>query len=164
MCVLLPPRTDPKRKRQRQRECTCLAQLSSASNRAQIPRVLLHRVLTKNCTKHDFNKTAPVRDQHKWTGTDFGDFFYRDKPSCPWMREMDRALNSHQVESCDVTSRHIFWANCFRSEIKTPLQQHADYKTDNTVNKCVLRQQFEESLRVFQLSEMLFLLWTVFTI
>lgn len=35
-------------------------------------------------------------------------FFNQDKPSRPWMKESDQALNRHQVESCDVTSRHIF--------------------------------------------------------
>lgn len=89
-------------------------------------------------------------------------FFHRDKPSCPWTRETDQALNSHQVESCDVTSRHIFWANCFRSQIKTPPQLHADYEFNNTVNKCLFRQQFEESLSIFQLSKTPFLL--LFTI
>lgn len=67
------------------------------------------------------------------------------------MKESDQALNRHQVESCDVTSRHIFWANCFCSVIKTPLQLHVDYESNNTVNKRMFPQQFEESLSVFQL-------------
>lgn len=82
--------------------------------------------------------------------------FNRDKPSRPWMRERERALNSHQVESRDVTSRHSFWANSARSQIKTPPPLHGDYESNNTVNKWVFRRQRKESLRIFLLSETLF--------
>lgn len=84
-----------------------------------------------------------MRDQQEGNGADFTDCFYGDKPSCPWMRRTDQALNSHQVESRDVTPRHIFWANCCCSEIKTPLQLHADYESNNTANKCMFPKQFD---------------------
>lgn len=161
LCVCFYLRGQTQREKGRDRESALVLPNSQASNTAQIPRVLLHCVLTKKKnkkikknTKHNFNKTAPVRDQHEWNGTGFSDFFFffnQDKPSRPWMKESDQALNRHQDESCDVTSRHIFWANCFCSVIKTPLQLHVDYESNNTVNKRMFPQQFEESLSVFQL-------------
>lgn len=57
--------------------------------------------------------------------------------------------------------RHIsprLWTNCNCSKHKTPLQQPAEYKSNNCVNKCMFHQQFEESLSPPHLSKTLFLL------
>lgn len=157
VCVLLPQRTDPERKRQRQRVSALVLPdsplLSTVSNTTQIPCVLLHHVQK---TRNARTCKPSLRAWNEW----FQSTFIKIKLClCPLMRKKtDRALNSHQIESRDVTSRHVFWANCNRSEFKTPLWLHANYKSNNSLNKCMFHQQFEESLSPTHLSKTLFLL------
>lgn len=103
LCVFLPRRTDSERKRQRQRECTCLAQLSSASNTALIPRLLLLRVLTEKTHKARVEQNWRTRVKRLFFNVFF--FFNRDKPSCPWMRE--KRIERLTVARSNLVTSHL---------------------------------------------------------
>lgn len=158
LCVCFYLRRQTQREKGRRRECTCLAQLSSASNTAQIPRVLLHHVLTKKRTKRNFNKTGP-RERPTWEKWCWfwGIFFFIKMNLC--VLGWEKQIEHFTVTKSNLVTSHLatfFEPIAFAPEIKTPLQLRADYESNNPVNKRMSPQQFEESLGVFQLLSFFF--------
>lgn len=157
MCFYLRGRTQ--RERGRDREWVhlfCPTLLCFPQSQIQLRFPVFCCTMCRSKTRNARTCKPSLRAWNEW----FQSTFIKIKLClCPLMRKKtDQALNSHQIESRDVTSRHVFWANCNRSEIKTPLWLHANYKSNNSLNKCMFHQQFEESLSPTHLSKTLFLL------
>ena len=57
---------------------------------------------------------------------------------CPLSEKLGRTPNTHQLEPCDVTSRHIFEPIAIAASKETPPQLNAEYESNNSVNKHLL--------------------------
>lgn len=162
MCASTSEDRPREKEAETQSECTCLAQLSSAfhsrkqnsdrlSSVAACAYQKTHNARTSKCPVAK-KKRAAQQEGFQLT------FIQIQRSLCPLIRGTHQALNSHQIESCDVTSRHVLEPTATAPEIKTALWLHANAKLNNSVNKCMFPAQFEESLTPLHLSETVFLL------